>query len=71
MSLHLRILWNTAQEQQLPKPQIQELCAAYFGKTSNGSAPADKLAGPMKLNMIMLDVGWTLWAAIMSKDFHD
>lgn len=54
-------LGNTAQEQQYNEAQIRELCAAYFG----GDAP-DKLAR-MKLNMIMSDVGWTLWAAIQAK----
>jgi thiamine kinase-like enzyme len=54
-------LGNTAQEQQFQEPQIDELCAAYFG-----AAYPDKLAR-MKLNMIMSDVGWTLWAAIQAK----
>jgi thiamine kinase-like enzyme len=54
-------LGNTCQEQQYDEPRIVEMCAAYFG----GSHP-DKLAR-MKLNMIMSDVGWTLWAAIQAK----
>jgi thiamine kinase-like enzyme len=54
-------LGNTCQEQQYNEAQIREMCAAYFG----GDAP-DKLAR-MKLNMIMSDVGWTLWAAIQAK----
>jgi hypothetical protein len=37
------------------------VCAAYFG-----AAHPDMLAR-MKLNMIMSDVGWTLWAAIQAK----
>jgi hypothetical protein len=37
------------------------MCAAYFGQ-----AYPDKLAR-MKLNMIMSDVGWALWAAIQAK----
>lgn len=54
-------LGNTAQEQQFEESQIHELCAAYFGDTFPG-----KLAR-MKLNMIMSDVGWTMWAAIQAK----
>jgi hypothetical protein len=37
------------------------MCAAYFGQ-----ATASRLAR-MKLNMIMSDVGWALWAAIQAK----
>jgi thiamine kinase-like enzyme len=54
-------LGNTAQEQQFDQAQQRELCAGYFGAASD-----DKLAR-MKLNMIMSDVGWTLWAAIQAK----
>lgn len=54
-------LGNTCQEQQYDEPRIVEMCAAYFG-----SPQADKLAR-MKLNTIMSDVGWTLWAAIQAK----
>jgi hypothetical protein len=36
------------------------MCTAYFG-----DAYPDRLAR-MKLNMIMSDVGWTLWAAIQA-----
>jgi thiamine kinase-like enzyme len=54
-------LGNTCQELGYQESQIQELCAAYFGKAS-----ANKLAR-MKLNMIMSDVGWGLWAAIQAK----
>lgn len=54
-------LGNTAQEQQFGKAELDELCAGYFGQ-----AYPDKLAR-MKLNMIMSDVGWTLWAAIQAK----
>lgn len=53
-------LGNTCQELGYDETRIQELCAAYFGKAS----PA-KL-GRMKLNMIMSDVGWGLWAAIQA-----
>ncbi len=54
-------LGNTAQEQQFEESKIHELCAAYFGQAFD-----DKLAR-MKLNMVMSDVGWTLWAAIQAK----
>ncbi len=53
-------LGNTAQEQQFDDAHQRELCAAYFGKASD-----EKLAR-MKLNMVMSDVGWTLWAAIQA-----
>ena len=53
-------LGNTCQEQQFDTPRIEALCSAYFG-----SARPDKLAR-MQLNMIMSDVGWTLWAAIQA-----
>src|SRR5581483_8171811 len=55
-------LGNTAQEQQFDDARQRELCAAYFGEATGD----DKLAR-MKLNMIMSDVGWTLWAAIQAK----
>ena len=54
-------LGNTCQEMQFNDAQIVEVCAAYFGE-----ATADKIAR-MKLNMIMSDVGWGLWAAIQAK----
>jgi thiamine kinase-like enzyme len=54
-------LGNTCQEQQYDEARIVEMCAAYFGQPY-----PDKLAR-MKLNMIMSDVGWTLWAAIQAK----
>lgn len=54
-------LGNTCQELQYDDARITTLCRAYFGFVS----PA-KLAR-MKLNMIMSDVGWTLWAAIQAK----
>jgi thiamine kinase-like enzyme len=54
-------LGNTCQEQQYDEPRIVEMCAAYFGEPY-----PDKLAR-MKLNMIMSDVGWTLWAAIQAR----
>ena len=54
-------LGNTCQEMQFNDEQINEVCAAYFGL-----ARPDKIAR-MKLNMIMSDVGWGLWAAIQTK----
>ncbi len=54
-------LGNTCQEMQFSNSQISEVCAAYFGEATN-----DKIAR-MKLNMIMSDVGWGLWAAIQAK----
>ena len=54
-------LGNTCQEMQFNDEQIAEVCEAYFGEAS-----ADKIAR-MKLNMIMSDVGWGLWAAIQAK----
>ena len=54
-------LGNTCQEMQFNDDQINEICAEYFGE-----ATADKIAR-MKLNMIMSDVGWGLWAAIQAK----
>jgi thiamine kinase-like enzyme len=54
-------LGNTCQELQYDETCIAELCEAYFGR-----ATPDKLAR-MKLNMIMSDVGWGLWAAIQAK----
>jgi hypothetical protein len=46
---------------QFSKEQIAEVCTAYFGQVT-----PDKIAR-MKLNMIMSDVGWGLWAAIQAK----
>ncbi len=54
-------LGNTAQELGFDDSQVQELCAAYFGDAS----PA--LLARMRLQMIMSDVGWTLWAAIQAR----
>ncbi len=54
-------LGNTCQELKYDESCIAEVCAAYFG-----SALPDKIAR-MKLNMIMSDVGWGLWAAIQAK----
>lgn len=54
-------LGNTCQELEYNDHQIREVCQEYFGSVSDA-----KLAR-MKLNMIMSDVGWTLWAAIQAK----
>lgn len=54
-------LGNTCQELKYDETQITELCEAYFGKAT------PSLLARMKLNMIMSDVGWTLWAAIQQK----
>jgi thiamine kinase-like enzyme len=54
-------LGNTCQEMEFNDGQIEEVCAAYFGE-----ARGDMIAR-MKLNMIMSDVGWGLWAAIQAK----
>ncbi len=54
-------LGNTCQEMEFNETQIREVCAAYFGEAS------DKMIARMKLNMIMSDVGWGLWAAIQEK----
>jgi thiamine kinase-like enzyme len=54
-------LGNTAQELGYGDTQVEALCAAYFGEAS----PA--LLARMRLQMIMSDVGWTLWAAIQAR----
>jgi thiamine kinase-like enzyme len=53
-------LGNTCQEQGWEEARIRELCAAYFGEVT------DALVARMRLQMIMSDVGWTLWAAIQA-----
>ena len=54
-------LGNTCQEMQFNDEQIAEVCAAYFGEVM------PNMIARMKLNMIMSDVGWGLWAAIQAK----
>jgi thiamine kinase-like enzyme len=54
-------LGNTCQEMQFNDEQISEVCAAYFGEAT------PNMIARMKLNMIMSDVGWGLWAAIQAK----
>jgi len=53
-------LGNTCQEMQFNDDQIAEICTAYFGETKKD------MVARMKLNMIMSDVGWGLWAAIQA-----
>ena len=53
-------LGDTCQELGYDDAQTIELCTAYFGHAS----PA--LLARMHLQMIMSDVGWTLWGAIQS-----
>lgn len=53
-------LGNTCQEQGWETERIVELCVAYFGEAT------DALLSRMRLQMIMSDVGWTLWAAIQA-----
>ena len=52
---------NTAQELEFDEPRLRELVAAYFGD----ARPA--LMARCRLQMIMSDVGWTLWAAIQAE----
>jgi thiamine kinase-like enzyme len=53
-------LGNTCQELGWDEERIRSLCAAYFGEAT------DALLARMRLQMIMSDVGWTLWAAIQA-----
>jgi thiamine kinase-like enzyme len=53
-------LGNTAQELGYDADQLAELCAAYYGSAT------DARLARMSLQMIMSDVGWTLWAAIQA-----
>jgi thiamine kinase-like enzyme len=54
-------LGNTCQEMQFNDDQLKEVCRVYFGDVR------PNLVARMKLNMIMSDVGWGLWAAIQEK----
>jgi len=54
-------LGNTCQEMQFNDEQIAEVCGAYFSEAE------PNMIARMKLNMIMSDVGWGLWAAIQAK----
>ena len=53
-------LGNTCQELGWDDARVEALCAAYFGQAS------EALLARMRLQMIMSDVGWTLWAAIQA-----
>jgi thiamine kinase-like enzyme len=54
-------LGNTAQELGFDEARLRELVAAYFGT----ARPA--LLARSRLQMVMSDVGWTLWAAIQAR----
>jgi thiamine kinase-like enzyme len=54
-------LGNTCQELGFDEDRVHTLCAAYFGEASRA------LLARMRLQMIMSDVGWTLWAAIQAR----
>lgn len=54
-------LGNTAQELGFDDARLGQLIAAYFG----AATPA--LLARCRLQMIMSDVGWTLWAAIQAR----
>ena len=58
-------LGNTAQELGFDAARQEELCAAYFG-AERFAREGRSLLARMRLQMIMSDVGWTLWAAIQS-----
>ena len=58
-------LGNTAQELQFDDARQEDLCAAYFGP-ERFAADGSALLARMRLQMIMSDVGWTLWAAIQA-----
>jgi thiamine kinase-like enzyme len=53
-------LGNTCQELGWDELRIRALCESYFGEAS------ETLLARMRLQMIMSDVGWTLWAAIQA-----
>jgi thiamine kinase-like enzyme len=58
-------LGNTAQELHFEAARQEELCAAYFGP-ERFAREGRSLLARMRLQMIMSDVGWTLWAAIQA-----
>jgi len=58
-------LGNTAQELGFDAARQEELCAAYFG-ADRFAREGRSLLARMRLQMIMSDVGWTLWAAIQA-----
>jgi len=54
-------LGNTAQELGFDEARLGKLVAAYFGSTT------PSMLARCRLQMIMSDVGWTLWAAIQAQ----
>jgi thiamine kinase-like enzyme len=52
---------NTCQELGYDDDRVREMVAAYFGEASAS------LLARTRLQMIMSDVGWTLWAAIQAR----
>ena len=54
-------LGNTCQELGWDEPRQEQLCAAYFGQAT------ERLLARMRLDMVMSDMGWTLWAAIQAR----
>ena len=58
-------LGNTAQELGFDASRQEELCGAYFGP-ERFAREGPALLARMRLQMIMSDVGWTLWAAIQA-----
>lgn len=58
-------LGNTAQELLFDDSRQEELCRVYFGE-ERFAAEGPALLARMRLQMIMSDVGWTLWAAIQA-----
>jgi thiamine kinase-like enzyme len=58
-------LGNTAQELEFDDARVRELCEAYFGP-ERFAREGPALLARMRLQMIMSDVGWTLWAAIQA-----
>jgi thiamine kinase-like enzyme len=58
-------LGNTAQELGFDAGRQEELCAAYVG-ADRFAREGRALLARMRLQMIMSDVGWTLWAAIQA-----
>ncbi len=53
-------LGNTCQELGWDEDRVRALCSAYFGEAT------EAMLARMRLQMIMSDVGWTLWAAIQA-----
>ncbi|MFO0866965.1 MAG: phosphotransferase [Gemmataceae bacterium] len=53
-------LGNTCQEQRFDDARITEMCTVYFGEASLA------LLARMKLNMVLSNIGWTLWGSIQA-----